>query len=265
MASFAMKRPYRFTALTVVGVIVVYLASGTVAAVSKLPTIILYLIANLVLVTLAAVLLTRLHLWKAVGFRALAAPRDLRLYWLPFIAVLVNLAFGIAHMSVGRVAFYALLAGLVGFVEEVFFRGLILRAIAPQGLWKAAIISSILFGLVHSLNVLAGANPLYTLLQVGYALAIGFGFAAVTLRTGAIWPLVIIHALIDFTSFLASNGISASSVTTIAMVLSAIYIVAFTVYGVFMMQASGRPRTLGGTAGASAGEASGRVVVATAR
>ncbi len=96
-----------------------------------------------------------------------------------------------------------MLAGLIGFVEEVFFRGLILRAIAPRGLWKAAIISSIVFGLLHSLNPLAGANPLDTLLQLGYTLAIGFGFAAVALRTRVIWPLVLIHGLIDFASFLA--------------------------------------------------------------
>ena len=129
-----------------------------------------------------------------------------------------------------------MLVGLIGFVEEVFFRGLILRAIAPRGLWKAAIISSIVFGLLHSLNLLAGANPLDTLLQLGYTLAIGFGFAAVGLRTRVIWPLVIIHGLIDFASFLVSNGTGTRSVTTMDMAITAFYIVAFTCYGVFMMQ-----------------------------
>ena len=72
----------------------------------------------------------------------MATPRDLRLYWLPFTLVVVNLAFGIAAMGIGRVVYFFILAGLIGFVEEVFFRGLILRAIAPRGLWKAALISS---------------------------------------------------------------------------------------------------------------------------
>ena len=99
-------------------------------------------------------------------------------------------------------------------------------------------------GLLHSLNLLAGANPLDTLLQLGYTLAIGFGFAAVALRTRVIWPLVIIHGLIDFASFLASNGTSTRSVTTMDMAITAFYIVAFTCYGVFMMQSGRRQRTL---------------------
>lgn len=238
--SFAIKHPYRFTALLVVMIVVTYLAAGTAAALLKLPpdnTGIVYLIANLALVGLGTALLTRLRWWKAVGFRAMATPRDLRLYWLPLTLVVVNLAFGFAAMNVGRVVYFFILAGLIGFVEEVFFRGLILRAIAPRGLWKAALISSVVFGLLHSLNVLGGSDPIATLLQVGYALAIGFGFAAVTLRTGVLWPLVIIHASIDFASFIASNGIDSSRATTISMVVAAIYIVAFAGYGVVMLQA----------------------------
>ena len=241
-SNFAIKHPYSFTALMVVSIIAVYLASGTAAAILKLPTSGLYLIANLALAVLGAGLLTRLRCWKEAGFRAFAVGRDLRLYWLPFIPVLVNLSFGIAQMSFGQVAFYFVVAGLVGFVEEVFFRGLILRAIAPRGLWRAVIISAIAFGLLHSMNLLAGSNPLDTLLQLGYTLAIGFGFAAVTLRTRVLWPLVIIHALIDFASFLANGGMGSRSVTTVDMVISAIWIVAFTTYGVFMMQALRGPR-----------------------
>ena len=241
---FALKHPYRFTALLVAAVIVVYVAAGTAAALLKLPsdnTGIVYLIANVALAVLGAALLTGFNWWRDVGFRALTTLRDLRLYWIPFTLVLVNLAFGTVEMSFGRVMYLLVLAGLIGFVEEVFFRGLILRAIAPRGLWKAAIISSIVFGLLHSLNVLGGSDPLATLLQVGYALAIGFGFAAVTLRTGVIWPLVIIHGLIDFASFLASNGIATSSVTPTDQIISALYIVTFTGYGVFMMRTRRRP------------------------
>ena len=252
-STFATKHPYRFTALLVAAVTLAYLAAGTAAALLSLPasnTSDVYLLANLALAVLGAALLTGLRWWRHVGFRALAAPRDLRLYWLPFTLVLVNLAsgvaFGFARMDIGRVAYFLAMAGLIGFVEEVFFRGLILRALAPRGLWRAAIVSSVLFGLAHSLNVLSGANPLATLLQVGYALAIGFGFAAVTLRTGTIWPLVLIHALIDFASFRVTNGVSSGSATTMDMAITALYIVAFTGYGIVMLRAERRPLTRAG-------------------
>jgi hypothetical protein len=50
-----------------------------------------------------------------------------------------------------------------------------------------------------------------------------------------IWPLVIAHALMDFTSFLAFNGADSGSPTTTDMIISAGLIVAFTAYGLVMM------------------------------
>ena len=236
-SKFISKQPYLFTALIVLAMTVIYIASGAAVTILKLPTFDLYIIANVSLAILGIVLLTRLQLWKEVGFRAFAVPSDLRLYWLPLFPALINLSFGIDQISILQFAMFFVVAGLIGFVEEVFFRGLILRAIAPLGLWRAAIISSVIFGVAHSLNILSGANPISTLLQIGYALAIGFAFVAVTLRTGVIWPLVIIHALIDFAAFIAAGKTdSSATVSTSSIMMSVIYIVTFTVYGVFMMQ-----------------------------
>jgi membrane protease YdiL (CAAX protease family) len=109
--------------------------------------------------------------------------RDLRLFWLPFAMIAVNLGSGFADLGIGRVAYFLLLAAMIGFVEEGVVRGLILRAVVPRGPWKAVIVSTVLFDLLHSMNVAAGADVLATILQIGYGLAIGFGFAAVALRT----------------------------------------------------------------------------------
>ena len=250
--TFATKHPYRFTALLMAAIVLVYLAAGTAAALLKLPasnTSGVFLLANLALAILGAALLTGLRWWRVVGFRAPAEPRDLLLYWLPCALVLVNLASGVAlgfaQLGVGRVAYFVAMTGLLGFVEEVFFRGLILRALAPHGLWRAALVSAVLFGVAHALNALSGANPFAIALQIGYALAIGFGFAAVTLRTGILWPLVLIHALIDFASFLVSDGASAGSPTTTDMAFTALTIVAFMGYGIVMMRA-GKPLSRAG-------------------
>ncbi|TFC86407.1 CPBP family intramembrane metalloprotease [Cryobacterium sp. TmT2-59] len=140
-------------------------------------------------------------------------------------------------MRFEEVVFFALLACLVGFVEEVFFRGLILQAFAPSGFWRAAVVSSVVFGATHSLNLLFGADPLATMLQMVYAMALGFGFAAVTLRTGVIWPLIVIHALIDFAGFVTAEATVMTRVSPIDVVIYGGYVAVFTTYGIVMMRA----------------------------
>ena len=239
--NIATRHPYRFTALLVLVILTANLIASAVASTFSLDTSNTsgaFFVANLVLAIFVATLLMRLRWWRHIGFRPLATLRDLRLYWFPFTLVLVNLSFSGPELSIGRVTYFLALAGLIGFVEEGIFRGLMLRTLAPQGLWSAVIISSTLFGLLHLLNAILGTDFLVALLQVGYALAIGFGFAAVTLRTQVLWPLVVIHALIDFTSFLATDGASSESVTTVDVLVTALYIVGFTGFGIFLMRSA---------------------------
>lgn len=238
------RRPYLFTFLIVIMIMVVTGASGAGAAVSGLPTSDFELGAEVVLAVLAAVGLTRLHSWRDVGFRPLARARDLRLYWVPLFPVLPVLApavSGLTRIGLGQLGVYLALAGLIGFVEEVFFRGLILRSLAARGALRAAIVSSVLFGLMHSVNVLFGADPAATLLQAGYATAMGFSFATVTLRTGVIWPLIIIHGSINAAGFVTAGGTISTGVTSADVMVSAIYIVGFTIYGVIVLQTAQRP------------------------
>jgi membrane protease YdiL (CAAX protease family) len=243
------RRPYIFTMLIVASIAVVNVVSaGTGAALPELPPTLLELLAELVLAGLAIALLTAQRSWKNVGFRSFPRLKDLRLYWVPLFPVLpVGAAaiIGISRMPFEEILFFLVLACLVGFVEEVVFRGLILQALAPAGLWRAAILSSILFGMMHLLNLLFGADLVATLLQAAYATAMGFGFAAVTLRTGVLWPLIVIHALIDFAGFVTMEGTVTSGVTSTDFVIYILYSVVFAAYGLFMMRAVTRSAGLG--------------------
>ncbi|TMD54565.1 MAG: CPBP family intramembrane metalloprotease [Chloroflexi bacterium] len=59
-----------------------------------------------------------------------------------------------------------------------------------------------LFGIGHSLNVLTtSASPLAVVYQVISAGLVGILFGTVRIRTGMIWPSVIVHALVDWASF----------------------------------------------------------------
>lgn len=99
------------------------------------------------------------------------------------------------------------MCAMVGFVEESMYRGLMLQALLKKGVWKAVIISSLLFSLSHFMNALTGWNLYHVLLQLTYSFALGFGWSAFALRTRTIWPLMLIHFLIDFISFIKSENI----------------------------------------------------------
>ena len=121
---------------------------------------------------------------------------------------------------------------LVGFVEEGFYRGL-MRALAPRGAWRA-VITAVLFGLTHLMNLAVGRTALEQGAQVLYAFAFGFGWAALALRKGILWPLVISHFLIDFANFLQRPGFVFSTDAVVATTLAMTLI--FVGYGLFLMR-----------------------------
>jgi uncharacterized protein len=65
-------------------------------------------------------------------------------------------------------------------------------------------ITSVLFGVAHGMNVIYGASTVCPALQVGYAIGLGFTSAALVLVTRLIWPVILAHALINFSAALNS-------------------------------------------------------------
>lgn len=64
----------------------------------------------------------------------------------------------------------------------------------------------------------------------------GFTFAAVALRTGTIWPLVVIHALVDLVGFVTTGGATTAGVTGRDIVVATVYAAMFGVYGVLVLR-----------------------------
>ena len=92
----------------------------------------------------------------------------------------------------------------VGFFEELLFRGLILIYLVQQfshkkyGLWIGILISSLIFGLFHLVNLLEGASFGPTMLQVGYSFLMGMLWSVTYLKTGNLWLVMVLHALYNF-------------------------------------------------------------------
>ena len=90
-----------------------------------------------------------------------------------------------------------------GFGEEMTFRGLgvanYMRKIKSKDKIKIIFwLSSIVFGLIHLTNILAGGDPMSVVIQSIYAIGVGMLFGAVYLRTGNLWPTILGHWSVDF-------------------------------------------------------------------
>jgi CAAX protease family protein len=232
-SGFPERHPYWFVILLEIVVILIYLLAGTIAHFLNLSNLWLYGLANLGLTIIAATLLTTMGWWKITGFRSPDRRDDLLYFLIPFIPMFINFIPGLEVTSLGFLLEVFITTLMVGFVEEAFFRGLMLNALKAHGFWKAAIITSLLFGLTHALNMLAGKSFVEDMAQIFYAVAIGFAYAALVLKKGLLWPLVIAHFLIDFINFLQRPGFTYPPFWEVFIVAG--LGVVFTAYGVLVM------------------------------
>jgi len=94
----------------------------------------------------------------------------------------------------------------VGIAEEVLTRGLLLTAfrggMGEVGVWFW---TSLVFGLLHSLNILFGQSVGATILQIAFAFVLGSVLYACRRATGLLVIPIVLHALWDFTTFMSSG------------------------------------------------------------
>lgn len=92
---------------------------------------------------------------------------------------------------------------IAGYVEEIIFRGFLFRAMAMDGLRSAVIVSAVTFGAGHIVNLANTEDVLSVLLQVGYAIPIGFLYTAIVYKGGSLWPCIISHMMVNGSSVFA--------------------------------------------------------------
>ena len=142
---------------------------------------------------LAPALLLR---WPDMGF-ARPRPGSLRLLWLPGLYVAAFLVGGLVAglPPVGVLLILGVNTLLVSFSEEVMFRGFLytgLRDALP--IWPAIVVTSILFGAPHILNVMLIGHLGAAIGQAAFATLTGIMFLALRIRTGSLWPVILLHA-----------------------------------------------------------------------
>lgn len=133
-------------------------------------------------------------------------PREY-LWFLPLVLLAsTNLWRGLRlNQGVTESILYGVSMLFVGFLEEILFRGFLFTALRKENTRRAMVISSVSFGLGHFLNLLNGSPALDTLLQICYAMAVGFLFTVVFYKSGSLWPCIFTHSAINTLSTFA-NG-----------------------------------------------------------
>lgn len=98
---------------------------------------------------------------------------------------------------------------LVGFAEEIVFRGVVVVGLRRSGAREVAVwvVSTVLFALIHLPNVVLGADVAPTIVQTVLAFAGGTFFYVVRRATGSILPAMALHGLWDFTLFAAGHDV----------------------------------------------------------
>ena len=133
--------------------------------------------------------------------------------------------------------------------EEFLFRGVMFTQMLDSWknkknfMWVAILISSIIFGLRHFLNLITTPNTLVTTIgQVFFTFMAGFYLCAVYLRTRNIWVCIIIHFLEDlFTGFWAIVSSSAALAQTVDGTIGNIVMLVsvhsiYVIFGIIMLK-----------------------------
>jgi uncharacterized protein len=170
---------------------------------------VLYMIPFLfVLAIFACILLRRAEvelLPKHSKFARLLIPFSFILGYLLLVNIL-SYTDGTILGPVEKIGLLFLATMLVGIAEEGVYRGYVFATIEKQsGTNKALLYSSVLFGLLHSVNFLAGPSIPATIVQVVLTTLIGYVFGVIYLKTNRnLVLLMTLHGLYDFLVFSAS-------------------------------------------------------------
>lgn len=160
----------------------------------------------------------RIGWWEDAGF--VGTIQHVYALTIPLILTFLPLIFfGTVEMEVARVNIFLLAVLLTGISEEAVYRGLFERAFLPRGRWQVVLFPALLFGAAHSVQSLGGGMPLQeNLFQMVNAFVYGLLLGAVRLRINNVWPLIILHTLIDL--FWVTAGLPEGVITLAEIPLS---------------------------------------------
>ncbi|PKY93431.1 CPBP family intramembrane metalloprotease [Facklamia hominis] len=171
---------------------------------------------------------------KKYGLCKSEIPASKMLFYIPLIIIMTtNLWYGVTiNFSPLENVLYILSMLCVGFLEEMIFRGFLFNALVRDGVKSAIIISSVSFGIGHIVNLVngSGAELLPTMLQVVYAIAIGFAFVMIYYKTKSLLPCILTHSILNSLSVFANEEIITPQKQIISSILIALIAAGYALY-----------------------------------
>lgn len=128
-----------------------------------------------------------------------------------------------------------------GLVEETLYRAIVLIAMisawghTKNGIVKAVVLSSILFGMVHLLNIMV--RPWQVVLFQALAVSLpGVFYGAIVLTGKSLWPAILIHWLTNAVVNIQAISIVGFQETTAMWIVFAIGLVPVMVYSAYLIR-----------------------------
>ena len=162
---------------------------------------------------------------KRTAYYGIARVTDLKryLYFVPLVLIAsVNLWNGInLNHSKSEIIFHILTMVNVGFLEEIIFRGFLFRVMAKDNVKRAIVVSALTFGIGHIVNLLNGADLIPTLIQVCYAISLGYLFVIIFYKSKSLIPCIITHACVNSLSIFHVENTTSLYVSSVVLILIA--------------------------------------------
>lgn len=148
------------------------------------------------------------------------------LYFIPLIIIsTVNLWNGFnINNTTKEIIFNTINMINVGFIEEIIFRGFLFKMMEKNNSQSAIIVSAITFGIGHIVNLLNGAEIIPTIIQICYAISLGYLFVIIFYKSKSLIPCIITHATINSLAiFNIENTTSLYLSSLVLIIISLVY------------------------------------------
>ncbi len=192
------------------------------------------LLGDILITLFCVILIYVLGINRTAGFGLKGFFKGL-LYGIPFIvigicaALIGNVGLNITQLkpvSLSAMLMFTINMLFVGINEEISMRSLLLNNLilkygdGKKGIYKAILISSLIFGMIHLVNIFF-LSPITVVVQAINAASAGVLFAAINISSKNIWACIIIHALVDWISlFIGQCFVGGASVLSVEMTIS---------------------------------------------
>lgn len=165
-----------------------------------------------------------------------------------YLALFFGLAIVIGLPPLKTIGFILVNACLVGFSEELACRGILFQGFrARYRIWPTIWLTSLIFGALHVLNGFVTGHFGLAVVQALAAFCTGMLFMAIRVRTGSLYPGMVLHALWDLGALLAvvaavqkAGGQAPDTELGLVLLLPIVGVLPNLLYGLYLLRHASR-------------------------